>query len=588
MDAIRYNVAMGIIALAIIAIICYLISLYVWQFIFLIIITTICALLVNISSLFHRDGVKKSKTSAIAREIENAYAIAVKIRQSIKREYPSTPMPQEVKKAYDVCNKIIHWGDNSSDPLPEHLCRIIIELERSYSYNKNTHIMNQRGRGEVIGKGYHKSKNNWNNGNGNSRNRSRSAGRRRSPGTPHAHSRLGMRPSGAILYVVTCIALLSQGNSLCVRQSCLRQPMQLQSTSSLNKELTLSEAQSLHPSTTNGLLSVRNTYVQLMLRTCPNLSCTPSKGKKSKYNDHDGDGIHHENDDAYCSMGPIYYEDNSMAILFKPAGIHSLSYTNENGQFVPGFDKILPLILKKEKEKTTKIDRHESNENGSLDDPVDNNPTSTTSLSMPCHRLDARVCGLLVIAKTSLALKCINRQFRQREVKKYYRALVIDSECRGRDTYQLGESSLMDSNDKNMVIIDSPIDAKPSITRISTLDSVPSIDYNSLHDLLLEPITGRRHQLRIHCSNILKMPIIGDDLYMKTRNEGAMGERENGTKMKYASGPLYLQCTGVSLRHPILNTMIEIETDVIERFSKLKQKTKKRYDLETMKRMNVL
>ena len=116
----------------------------------------------------------------------------------------------------------------------------------------------------------------------------------------------------------------------------------------------------------------------------------------------------------------------------------------------------------------------------------------------------------------------------------------------------------MDSNHKNMVIIDSPIDSKPSITRICTLDSVPSIDYNSLQDLLLEPITGRRHQLRIHCSNILKMPIIGDDLYMKTRNEGAMGdyqgamgERENGTKMKYASGPLYLQCTGVSLRHPI-------------------------------------
>ena len=60
--------------------------------------------------------------------------------------------------------------------------------------------------------------------------------------------------------------------------------------------------------------------------------------------------------------------------------------------------------------------------------------------------------------------------------------------------------------------------------------------------LILSPLTGRTHQLRVHCAHPdgLNAPIVGDELY------GKLADR------------LYLHCQRLEFIHPILNKEIKL------------------------------
>lgn len=122
------------------------------------------------------------------------------------------------------------------------------------------------------------------------------------------------------------------------------------------------------------------------------------------------------------------------------------------------------------------------------------------------HRLDMDTSGLLILARHPRAQRELSRLFRERQVDKRYEAVVS-----GRVAADQGEIDLP-------LICDWPrrprqkVDlatGKPSQTRFRVLrrDSAPFTTR-----LELEPVTGRSHQLRVHCL-ALGHPIVGDSLY---------------------------------------------------------------------------
>lgn len=145
----------------------------------------------------------------------------------------------------------------------------------------------------------------------------------------------------------------------------------------------------------------------------------------------------------------------------------------------------------------------------------------TKSIARPgiVHRLDKDTSGVLLICKTEEGFRKLKAQFKNHLVKKIYRALVW-----GHIKQDTG-------------IIDAPIARSKSDFRARTVPNPHEEDsrgvereaitrYKVLERLYLKnksekmpvtyvellPLTGRTHQLRVHCK-AMRHPIIDDDLY---------------------------------------------------------------------------
>ena len=118
------------------------------------------------------------------------------------------------------------------------------------------------------------------------------------------------------------------------------------------------------------------------------------------------------------------------------------------------------------------------------------------------HRLDKGTSGVLLLAKKSSALRAIHAAWRQRDIKKHYRALVF-GEWRQ-------ELSVMTMPIKRVVgALGSRIasDGQPALTRTRLLRQ-----WRGAALLAADIGTGRTHQLRVHLSAVA-LPIVGDDRY---------------------------------------------------------------------------
>ena len=137
------------------------------------------------------------------------------------------------------------------------------------------------------------------------------------------------------------------------------------------------------------------------------------------------------------------------------------------------------------------------------------------------HRLDKPTSGVLLIALTEGCQKQLTRLFQQRRIGKYYLAWVA-GHCpeRGRIDLPLkkGRKSRyrVAGNRADIALLDDAYsllsadsDGKPSETRFRTLQRTTDCSL-----IVLKPLTGRTHQLRVHLSWI-GYPILGDRLYGK-------------------------------------------------------------------------
>ena len=101
---------------------------------------------------------------------------------------------------------------------------------------------------------------------------------------------------------------------------------------------------------------------------------------------------------------------------------------------------------------------------------------------------------------------------------------------------------------------------KPSQTEVC-LVKVASSAQGQIHSLLLvNLLTGRKHQIRVHLSS-LGFPLVGDALY------GGVSLPQSGSKKKHKQQPLMLHAYRVEFIHPVTGAKIVIKTDIPERFS---------------------
>jgi 23S rRNA pseudouridine1911/1915/1917 synthase len=122
------------------------------------------------------------------------------------------------------------------------------------------------------------------------------------------------------------------------------------------------------------------------------------------------------------------------------------------------------------------------------------------------HRIDKDTSGILVIAKTELALNRLARQFYDHTTQRTYNALVwgIPDPPEGTITGNIGRSI---RDRLKMQIFPEGDNGKPAITHYRLIEKLA---YVSLIECRLE--TGRTHQIRAHMEYI-KHPVFNDERY---------------------------------------------------------------------------
>jgi tRNA pseudouridine32 synthase / 23S rRNA pseudouridine746 synthase len=122
------------------------------------------------------------------------------------------------------------------------------------------------------------------------------------------------------------------------------------------------------------------------------------------------------------------------------------------------------------------------------------------------HRLDMATSGLLLMAKGPHWQRAYSRLFAERGVRKEYVAVV--SGWMAQDQGEVDLPLITDWPNRPRQRVDR-IAGKPSLTRYAVLARDP---LQPRTRLLLQPVTGRTHQLRVHML-ALGHPILGDRLY---------------------------------------------------------------------------
>jgi len=121
------------------------------------------------------------------------------------------------------------------------------------------------------------------------------------------------------------------------------------------------------------------------------------------------------------------------------------------------------------------------------------------------HRLDKETSGLIVVAKTDLALSHLGRQMEEKKSKRIYWAVVWGSLPQEKGTIEapIGRHTI---DRKKMAV--TPFHSKPAITEFKVLKRFDKIA--TLVEVSLK--TGRTHQIRVHFEYI-GYPVVGDPVY---------------------------------------------------------------------------
>ncbi|WP_180076258.1 pseudouridine synthase [Acinetobacter sp. YH12106] len=178
-------------------------------------------------------------------------------------------------------------------------------------------------------------------------------------------------------------------------------------------------------------------------------------------------------DFVYCPpQEPLHivYEDDDLVVIEKPAGLLSVP-----GRLAEHHDSAYLRVL-------------------------DQYPQAKIT-----HRLDMATSGILMFAKHRDAEVAVSKMFQARTVHKNYVALV-QGKLEGQGSVEVPLMTDWENRPRQMVHYELGKTAK---TLYQAIGYLPQQDISRV---LLTPITGRSHQLRVHMLHI-GHPITGDKIY---------------------------------------------------------------------------
>lgn len=168
------------------------------------------------------------------------------------------------------------------------------------------------------------------------------------------------------------------------------------------------------------------------------------------------------------------------------------------------------------------------------------------------HRLDKETSGIILVAKNPVVQRKLVTMFQNREITKNYTALVKG---------KLPESGKIDEPiarhpvyRKKYAVSPNGKEALTYYKRINYFEYFEGhLQRFSLADINI--ITGRTHQIRVHCSSI-GHPVIGDEIYSKVKSPiEKMGMALCASKIQFL--------------HPITKKEMKFEVDLPEYFVKI-------------------
>ena len=137
------------------------------------------------------------------------------------------------------------------------------------------------------------------------------------------------------------------------------------------------------------------------------------------------------------------------------------------------------------------------------------------------HRIDRGTSGCMIWSKTNEMHAKLVSAFFLRQVKKQYVALVSPAPAQLYDHNTSSERT-------RSILVDYPVHGHAAQSQVTLLESF-RIDTNFKEEasaalLKVEPSTGRRHQVRVHCAEELCAPILLDPLYVDKEHQNHLHE----------------------------------------------------------------
>ncbi|MEC8831980.1 MAG: RluA family pseudouridine synthase [Bacteroidota bacterium] len=154
------------------------------------------------------------------------------------------------------------------------------------------------------------------------------------------------------------------------------------------------------------------------------------------------------------------------------------------------------------------------------------------------HRLDQDTSGIIIVTLSKKVNKLLQQQFLERTIRKTYFA-VLEKPI-ATTTGEISLPLILDINNRPMQMVHYE-HGKPALTRFQVIKKTARQTL-----IKLNPITGRSHQLRVHCAHKLGLhaPIVGDNLY------GTPSER------------LCLHAQQIEFMHPVSKEEMTISTEI--------------------------
>lgn len=248
----------------------------------------------------------------------------------------------------------------------------------------------------------------------------------------------------------------------------------------------------------------------------------------------------------------ILYEDSDILVLDKPAGITVNTADTTKGEKT--MQEWVENYLK-----APQIQVSKGEEAHGTRDTLDTHDTFLERAGI-VHRLDKETSGILIVAKTPESFENLQKQFKNRTVKKKYIALVhgIVEPPDGEIAAPVGR---LPWNRKRFGVV---AGGREAVTRYRVISNFQ--EEMSLVELY--PETGRTHQIRVHLKHI-GHPVFADPLYAgrKTaRNDRAVLPR------------VFLHASFIRFSHPASGVTVTYESPLPTALRKILESMRENVD----------